>query len=562
MGVINDFIPMKIDQTVGNTPRQVITAERWNELFNLNITQGDHSETWLQNLVDAHNTLITDTNAALALKSDKAVTNQHYKTVTFNANTGIFTFTREDGSFTTIDTALEKVATNWQYDPATQELVLTLADGSTQRVSLSAFITENEFVDSSTVVFSVSNHKVTAGVKPGSLNDTHLTSAFVASLQNYVTQAQASATAAANSATDAAASAALASNRATAASGSATSAATSKDAAATYSTNASNAATAASGSATAASGSAGAASSSAAKSESWTVGGTGTRPGEDTNNAKYWAGKAEQIVGGGFLPIDGSGTMTGDLHMGEHNIEDVRSVFIKYYDASYADDGIRLTANTANELLLSAHEGGPCVLSGLSAPVRVNDAANKKYADKIHPVYLGTDLDNAWDNSPLVNQLAESGYYYIVETEEQFQTVVLHIERPNGSATQLVFPGEEANIVYTRCRTNGVWTTPYALATEWAINDVVQRHLAYNTSVLIAHWVADTTYSTQGYNWRASIQNSGIDTYYKPDVAFPMWAALSGNFAPIAESYNGGIYIYAKEKPTTNITVGVSADRT
>lgn len=300
MGIINDFIPMKIDQTVGNTPRQVITAERWNELFNLNITQGDHSETWLQSLVDAHNILVTDTNAALALKSDKSVTNQHYKLVTFNANNGTFTFTREDGSFTTVDTALEKVATNWQYDPITQELVLTLVDGSTQRVSLSAFITENEFVDSSTVVFSVANHKVTAGIKPGSLNDTHLTSAFVASLQNYVTQAQASATAAVNSATDAAASAALASNRATAASGSATSAATSKDAAATYSTNASNAATAAGGSATAAAGSAGAASASAAKSESWAVGGTGTRPGEDTNNAKYWAGKAEQIIGGDF----------------------------------------------------------------------------------------------------------------------------------------------------------------------------------------------------------------------------------------------------------------------
>ena len=300
MGVITDFIPMKIEQVVNNTTKQVITAERWNELWNLNVVQGDHSESWLQNLVNAHNTNIANMNAALALKSDKSVTSQHYKAVSFNANNGVFTFTREDGSFTTVDTALEKVATNWQYDPITQELVLTLIDGTTQRVSLSAFITENEFVDSSTVVFSVASHKVTAGIKPGSLNDTHLTSAFVASLQNYVTQAQASATAAANSATDAAASAALASNRATAASGSAASAANSKDAAATYSTNASNAATAASGSATSASSSAGAASSSAAKSESWAVGGTGTRPGEDTNSAKYWAGKAEEIVGGDF----------------------------------------------------------------------------------------------------------------------------------------------------------------------------------------------------------------------------------------------------------------------
>ena len=32
---------------------------------------------------------------------------------------------------------------------------------------------------------------------------------------------------------------------------------------------------------------------SATRSESWAVGGTGTRQGEDTNNAKYWAGRAQ-----------------------------------------------------------------------------------------------------------------------------------------------------------------------------------------------------------------------------------------------------------------------------
>lgn len=31
----------------------------------------------------------------------------------------------------------------------------------------------------------------------------------------------------------------------------------------------------------------------ATESESWAVGGTGTRPGEDENNAKYWADKAQ-----------------------------------------------------------------------------------------------------------------------------------------------------------------------------------------------------------------------------------------------------------------------------
>ena len=36
---------------------------------------------------------------------------------------------------------------------------------------------------------------------------------------------------------------------------------------------------------------------SATLSESWAVGGTGTRQGEDTNNAKYWCDQAQAIVG-------------------------------------------------------------------------------------------------------------------------------------------------------------------------------------------------------------------------------------------------------------------------
>ena len=34
--------------------------------------------------------------------------------------------------------------------------------------------------------------------------------------------------------------------------------------------------------------------------QSWAVGGTGTRPGEDSDNAKYWAKQAEAVVGGDF----------------------------------------------------------------------------------------------------------------------------------------------------------------------------------------------------------------------------------------------------------------------
>ena len=72
-------------------------------------------------------------------------------------------------------------------------------------------------------------------------------------------------------------------------------------------TNAKASETAASGSASQASAAAAAAAQSAASvdginktAQSWAVGGTGTRPGEDTDNAKYWAKKAQAAVGGDF----------------------------------------------------------------------------------------------------------------------------------------------------------------------------------------------------------------------------------------------------------------------
>lgn len=150
------------------------------------------------------------TEAALALKSDKAVTNKHIKSVELDEATGTFTFTRENGTTIVIDTALEKVAVNFTYDEDSQSLILTLADGSTETVSLAAFVTTTEFDDSGTIEWSVSGSKVKATVKDGSITDTMLSSALKTMLLGYVNRAAGSATNAAASEKNAAASAAQA----------------------------------------------------------------------------------------------------------------------------------------------------------------------------------------------------------------------------------------------------------------------------------------------------------------------------------------------------------------
>lgn len=80
--------------------------------------------------------------------------------------------------------------------------------------------------------------------------------------------------------------------------------------------DAESAKSAAAGSAQSAGASAQSAQASGKLSESWAVGGTGTRTGEDTNNAKYWAMAAQGAAGGGVSSFNGrSGAVapqTGD----------------------------------------------------------------------------------------------------------------------------------------------------------------------------------------------------------------------------------------------------------
>lgn len=191
----------------------------------------------------------------LDLKADKTTTDKLVKTITLDADTGVFTIKTDDGTTTTIDTMLEKIPVNCYLDG--QEFVLVLDDGTEQRADLSDFLTPTEFTDSSTIDFSVSGSTVTATIKNGSITLAMLESTVVTTIQGYATAAQ---TAAGNAST------------------SETNAGTYRDQAQTAATNSASSASEAGAKAT--------------LSQSWAIGGTGTRQGEDTNNSKYFSQRA------------------------------------------------------------------------------------------------------------------------------------------------------------------------------------------------------------------------------------------------------------------------------
>lgn len=140
-------------------------------------------------------------------KFDKMDAQPCIKKIEYDKATGKFTFTSVSGATAVVDTMLEKLAVNFDYDPATQQLIITLDDGSAKYVDLSALITQFEFVNSDTIYWTVGDDgKVKADIKDGSIGAEKLQPNYLADITVQAEQANASATAAAKSAIAAAAS--------------------------------------------------------------------------------------------------------------------------------------------------------------------------------------------------------------------------------------------------------------------------------------------------------------------------------------------------------------------
>lgn len=104
--------------------------------------------------------------------------------VTVDDATGEITLTKYNGSTTVIQTTINKIAVNFSYDYATQDLILTLNDGTTERISLAALIQNNEFDDTSTIDFTVSQTgHVSAIVVEHSIGDEHLRTNYLADIR-------------------------------------------------------------------------------------------------------------------------------------------------------------------------------------------------------------------------------------------------------------------------------------------------------------------------------------------------------------------------------------------
>lgn len=141
-------------------------------------------------------------------KVDLTKANELVEEILWDESNGTLTVVKMNGSKAVIDTKLEKLAVNFKYDPESQQLVITLDDGTAQNVDLSALITQYEFLEGDEIAFEVtSDGKVKPMIKGGSITEDKLQPNFLADIKVESAKAVASAKSAKESETKAATSA-------------------------------------------------------------------------------------------------------------------------------------------------------------------------------------------------------------------------------------------------------------------------------------------------------------------------------------------------------------------
>lgn len=74
-----------------------------------------------------------------------------------------------------------------------------------------------------------------------------------------------------------------------------------------------------------------------------------------------------------------------------------------------------------------------------------------------------------------------------------------------------------------------------------------------NKTIATSAWASDTTYAD--YPYRASFALPSITALSFVEIVFSPADATSGNFAPVCDTYAGGVYLYAKAVPDAAITI-------
>ena len=123
-----------------------------------------------------------------------------FTSITYNTSTGVFVFTKKNGTTVTVDLNIEKIPVSFSMD-ANGIITMTTADGTQYTADISTMIKDYTFTNSSTIDFTVTvdasgNKTVVANIINGSITADKLQPNFLADCEAAQTAAEAAQSAA------------------------------------------------------------------------------------------------------------------------------------------------------------------------------------------------------------------------------------------------------------------------------------------------------------------------------------------------------------------------------
>ena len=293
--------------------------------------------------------------------------------------------------------------------------------------------------------------------------------------------------------------------------------------------------------------------------ESWAVGGTGTREGEDSNNAKYWCESAQAIAGGGVTSFNGRGGIVKP-QKGDYTAEMVGA------DASGAAAAVQSN--------LDGHEGDTTAHITAAERTKWNGKQDKltfdtaPTANSTNPVTSGgvkTELDKKANATSLG---AHTG-----NTDNPHQVTAAQAGAdPTGTAASAVSAHNSSSTAHSDIRTAlaGKEAAGAAAAVQGNLDDHEGNTTAHITAAERTGWNGKSgkalsfTVTLTAAGWSGNAQTVSNSKFVTSGYAYTVCPA-GDSFAGYAEAViyaddvttAGKMTFHCNEVPTANLTVNI-----
>lgn len=497
------------------------------------------------------------------LESDaklKEKTDPLLKSMSYDPATGVLKVTTESGVETQVfDLNIEKIPASISILREGNAVFIRIVndDGTYTQSDVTDLLSQYSFIESVTLKPTVSkngaNTSVTYAIKDASIKLEHLSSEVLSTITNAVEAAQLSASNANSSAVNAANSKAAAelseSNAAAsklAASGYASKAEESSDMAATHENNAKEYAVNA--------GKAAASAEENAKlSKSYAVGGTGTREGENTDNARHYCEQAKAVVSAGGLTAFIQSTepdVNNCLWFKTANTNTQIGALLNVKDAS----------GTVNEIYLITKAENVQGLAELVSNA-VSGKADKTALDNYLPKSGGTLT------GPLKVRGKEDNIdYATMITKDKFIAVIQNNNAEEAGRIEISLPAVRIQVVQESVE-NYLNVTPFGVFSDK--KDITQdgqlthklyvdnavsavKPKAHKVTLTVAGW--DGTAKTQTVSVTGVLADETKQEIHVTPATASMTAYMESGVYASAQAANQ-ITFTASEKPTVDLTV-------